>query len=137
MLALLVPALVAVADTPPIDFARQIQPILAEKCILCHGPDEGTREADLRLDLRTAAIADRGEATAILPGNPNASELVRRIESHDPDVRMPPADADNPLTEEERKLLRRWIKEGAHYKKHWAFIAPQRPDVPQGLNPID
>lgn len=137
MVSLLIPALVAVGDTPPIDFARQIQPILAEKCILCHGPDERTREADLRLDLRNAAIADRGDATAILPGNPNASELVRRIESHDPDVQMPPTDADNALTGEERKLLRRWIKEGAHYKKHWAFIAPQRPDVPQGLNPID
>ena len=128
--------------TPPagaeqIDFAQTIQPILAEKCLTCHGPDEASREADLRLDVRDSALADRDGSVAIVPGDPTASELVRRIMSDDPDEVMPPADQENPLTETERELLRQWIAEGARYQTHWAFVPPVRSEITDGKQLVD
>ncbi len=108
-------------------FARDIRPILAGKCFACHGPDEETREADLRLDDRAAAI----ELSAIVPGEPDESELIRRILTDDPDERMPPADSGEPLTATQQGLLRQWIADGAKYERHWGFVRPQRPQVPQ------
>lgn len=121
-------------------FNEQIRPILSDKCFQCHGPDEKTREADLRLDDRTAAV-DFG---AIAPGMPEASEILARITTDDPDLRMPPASAKKtPLTAAEIELLRRWIAEGAEYEGHWAFL-PLRDDPPPAVqdsdwvrNPID
>ncbi len=106
-------------------FNREIRPLLAKKCFACHGPDAEAREADLRLDRFVDATTDRGDNTAIRPGDPSKSELIRRIASHDPDVVMPPAKAGPPLTEKEVQLLNDWIQSGANYEAHWAFVPPQ------------
>lgn len=113
-----------------VEFSRDIRPILAEACFNCHGPDAATREADLRLDRAADATADRGGYQAIVPGQPDKSEVVRRILSDDPDERMPPADAKKQLTTEQRELLHRWIAEGAGYDEHWSLVTPQRPEPP-------
>ena len=107
----------------PLDFNRDIRPILAENCFYCHGQDSHKREADLRLDDRAAAIA----AGAIVPGNTGASVLLERIHSTDPDVLMPPPASNRRLADDQKKLLDRWIKEGAVYAPHWAFTPPVRP----------
>lgn len=119
-----------VEASPPVDFTRQIRPILSNKCFLCHGPDEEVREADLRLDQEASAIEDRGGYAAIVPGNPAASELIVRITTDDHDMIMPPVETENQLSAEEIDLLKRWISEGAQYARHWAFIAPVRPNLP-------
>ena len=107
----------AIAD-PRVQFNRDVRPILSDKCFFCHGPDAQNREADLRLDERGAAV----EATAIVPGQPDASELIRRVLSDDPDERMPPASSKlGRLKPEEISTLKRWIEQGAEYEGHWAF----------------
>jgi hypothetical protein len=111
----------------PIDFNRQILPILSAHCYSCHGPDAEARQADLRLDLFEPAVA----AGAIAPGDIGASQLVDRIDSRDPDLVMPPPDFHKPLSDQQRQLLRDWIAAGAEYRPHWAFLTPQRPDLPQ------
>ena len=118
-------------NEPPVDFQRQIRPIFAEHCLQCHGPDEGARQADLRLDLREVAVAagDSGQA-AIVPGQPAQSELLRRVMSGDPDVVMPPPDQNNSLNPGQIALLRTWIQQKAPWSGHWAFTAPVRPQVP-------
>jgi mono/diheme cytochrome c family protein len=129
----------------PVDFQREIRPIFAEHCFQCHGPDEGARQAGLRLDVRQAATSEgKSGGIAILPGKPEGSELLRRVTSDDPNVVMPPPDQKNPLSTTQLGALRRWITEGAPYSSHWAFVAPQRPTVPVGKssrdaiqNPID
>ena len=98
-------------------FNQDIRPLLSEYCFACHGPDSEHRAADLRLDIREAAI-DYG---AFVPGAPDESLVVERITSEDPDLRMPPGDHGKQLTREQQSLLTRWIKEGAVYEKHWAF----------------
>ena len=110
----------------PIGFNRTIRPLLAAKCLACHGPDEEERQAELRLDVSKSAV----ESGAIVPGQPEESELLRRIFSEDPDEQMPPPDSGETLTDEQRNLLRRWIGEGAKYEQHWAFVPPRRPAVP-------
>jgi len=119
----------AVASEPSarsLDFNRDIRPILAENCFSCHGQDGRKREAGLRLDDRAAAI----EAGAIVPGNAGASVLLERIHSTDTDVLMPPPTSNRRLSDEQKQLLDRWIKEGAEYTPHWAFVAPERPQPP-------
>jgi hypothetical protein len=113
-----------------LDFNRDIRPILAERCILCHGPDSKARASALRLDTREGATADLGGYAAIVPGQPDKSELVRRITSRDPGEAMPPPKSGKKLTAREVELLRRWIAEGAAYERHWAFVPPRRPAVP-------
>jgi mono/diheme cytochrome c family protein len=119
-----------------IDYARDIQPLLAKRCVACHGP--GTQEAGLRLDDRVAAVAalDSGKH-AIVPFQPEASEMLARITSSDPDVRMPPEGPG--LSDAQVDLLRRWIAQGAEWKEHWAFRPLARPEVPAvgAANPID
>jgi hypothetical protein len=117
---------------PPVSYGREVRPILSDRCFLCHGPDPSSREEDLRLDEREFARADRGGYAAIVPGDPEASEVWRRVSTADPDERMPPADS-HALALDERELatLRRWIEEGAHYEAHWSFVPPQRPALPQ------
>jgi hypothetical protein len=105
---------------------RRAVAILSEKCFTCHGPDAAAREADLRFDRRTDAIADIGGYAAIHPGKPDDSELIVRIESDDPYDMMPPPEAKNAVTAEEQGVLRRWIAAGAEYEIHWAFRPPQR-----------
>ena len=107
-----------------VDFARDIRPILSDKCFHCHGPDAKTREADLRLDTREGALE------AIVPGKPQESELIARIHA-DPDDIMPPPKTRKTLSAAEKQLLASWIAEGAEYKRHWAFVPPERPPQPQ------
>ncbi len=116
----------------PIDFNRQIRPILSAHCFKCHGPDEGTREAGLRLDSHAAATTKLdSEKVAIVPGNISASELVRRIVTTDADELMPPPSANKPLSADQKKLLQTWIEQGAQYVPHWAFVPPQPVAVPR------
>ena len=124
--ARIVPHARAAEAAGPLDFNRDIRPILSENCFYCHGQDAAKRQADLRLDVREAAL----EARAIVPGEPGASTLLERIHSTDPDVRMPPPTSNRVLSDEQRALLDRWIREGAEYRPHWAFIAPTRPTPP-------
>lgn len=124
-------ALAASAAADPIDFNRQIRPILSAHCFKCHGPDESAREAGLRLDSQAEATKKLdSEKVAIVPGKPAESELVRRILTSDSDEQMPPAAANKPLSAEQKKLLQTWIEQGAKYAPHWAFVPPQRPALP-------
>jgi hypothetical protein len=117
----------AVPGPQPLEFNRDIRPILSENCFYCHGQDGQKREADLRLDDLQAAI----DSGAIVPGDPGASTILERIHSTDPDVLMPPPDSNRRLSEDQKKLLDRWIKEGADYEPHWAFTPPKRPAAPE------
>lgn len=109
-----------------ISFNRKVRPILAAKCFSCHGPDEETREADLRLDSREAAV----DQAAFNLDNLADSAVLNRIFSTDPDEQMPPPDSGEVLSDNEKQLLKDWILEGAIYEKHWAFVKPVRPAVP-------
>ena len=111
-------------------FNRDIRPILSENCFHCHGQDVQTREADLRLDERAGALADLGGHAAVVPGDPAASELVRRMRSHDDDERMPPPASKKSIPEEQIALVERWIAEGAGYEPHWAYLPPERGELP-------
>lgn len=121
---------VAKADDVPraeVNFSRQIQPLLAERCLLCHGPE--TQEAGLRLDdpESTTARLESGDR-AVVPGQPDASSVLRRITSDDPDARMPPE--GEPLADHEIKMLRDWVAQGAVRSQHWAYRPVQRPALP-------
>lgn len=120
-------------------FGRDVLPILSDRCFHCHGPDPANREADLRLDQPEDATADRGGYAAVTPGDPEASELIARLTTDDPDLQMPPPDSHRkPLTESEVETLRKWIAEGAAWGRHWAFEPPLRPNVPaSNSHPID
>ena len=114
-----------------LDFNRDVRPILSDRCFSCHGPDAEDRQAGLRLDDRAAAVAVlESGGTAIVPGNPEASEILDRIASTDPHVVMPPPHVNKPVTPAEADILRQWIAEGAEYRGHWAFERVQRPAVP-------
>lgn len=114
-----------------IDFNRDIRPLLSDNCFACHGPDENSREADLRLDDEASAKADRDGAPIIVPGKPDRSLLIERIFSEDPDEVMPPADHDKKLTDRQKKLLRDWVQQGAAWSKHWAYVPPKKHPVPK------
>ncbi|MFO0912315.1 MAG: PSD1 and planctomycete cytochrome C domain-containing protein [Pirellulales bacterium] len=149
-LGLLAMSLCWVADSrvegaePKIDFIRQIRPILSDRCFRCHGPDDEERQAGLRLDLLESAMrpAESG-AVAVVPGDVERSELLKRIDAAEADQRMPPEHSQKTLTADERRLLRDWVAQGASYAQHWAFVPPVRPAVPdvQGADwprtPID
>ncbi len=123
--SLLVPGL-AKAEETDVDFARQVLPILSDKCFVCHGPD--TQDADLvRLDSFEAATRDLGGYQAIVPHNATDSELVKRIFSEDDP--MPPAESQKQLTESEKQTLRRWIEQSGQYDKHWAYVPPKNKDA--------
>ena len=124
----------AAAEEPAaVDFRRDILPILSDRCFHCHGPDEESRQGGFRLDVREAAVgeADSGEYP-IMPGQPDASELLRRVVAVT-DEQMPPADSGKqPLTEQQIANLRGWIASGAEYQPHWAFLPPVRRPPPGG-----
>ncbi|MCA9098806.1 MAG: DUF1549 domain-containing protein, partial [Planctomycetaceae bacterium] len=121
-----------------IRFGRDVLPILSDRCFHCHGPDEGQRKADLRLDLRDSAIAQHEGTSAIVPGKPDESELIARILAEDETLLMPPPSSHRkPLTEKEAGILRRWIEGGAIWGKHWAFEPPVKEGAPGDVNPID
>ena len=148
------------ADAPAVaervvDFARDVRPILSENCFTCHGPDEGSRQRGLRLDVQAGPFADRGEfgGPVIVAGNAEDSLLIHRITASDLTQRMPyrrgfessvmPGLEDDALTEEEIGTLRLWVDQGADWQAHWAFIPPERPLLPPVAdgdwvrNPID
>jgi hypothetical protein len=136
----------SVATTPllgadqAISFNRDIRPILADKCLACHGQDAAKRQADLRLDTAEGATSDAGSGPAIVPGQPDASELWRRVSSDDDDERMPPPASHKILTDAEKALLKQWIEQGAPYQKHWAFepiVRPPVPQTPDATSPVD
>ncbi len=110
---------------PPqrVDFAREILPILSDKCFVCHGPDTQD-DSELRLDSFESATSDRGGYQALNPDEPGESEMLKRIFSEDDP--MPPIDAEKALSADEKKLLRQWILEGGEYAKHWSFVKPEK-----------
>jgi hypothetical protein len=120
----------ALAAESPVDFGRDIQPLLSDRCYKCHGPDEAKREGNLRFDVKESAFASREGRRSIVPGDVGRSELVRRITEHDPELRMPPPDSKLSLSDREIELLKRWIAEGAKWGGHWAFQTPVRPSLP-------
>ncbi len=128
-----------------IDFNYDVKPILSDKCFTCHGPDVKKRQADFRLDNEEGAfkaLKSNPAHFAIVKGKPEESLLVNRIFSEDPLYRMPPRESNLVLTDNEKQILKKWIQEGAEYKKHWAFIPPQKPELPKndfdwGANEID
>jgi Protein of unknown function (DUF1553)/Protein of unknown function (DUF1549)/Concanavalin A-like lectin/glucanases superfamily/Planctomycete cytochrome C len=128
----------------PVQFNRDIRPILSERCFTCHGPDDSKRQSKLRLDLEKFAKGDLGGHAAVVPGEPGSSEMIRRVSSNDTARRMPPAwSGAVKLKDSEIDLLTRWIAQGASWQNHWSFIPPERPDPPQvsdrvwPKNPID
>jgi mono/diheme cytochrome c family protein len=118
-----------------VSYNYDIHPILSDKCFACHGPDKNKQEAGLRLDIEANAKAPLREtkgAFAIVPGSPEQSELIRRITSTDPSYQMPtPASHLGVLNKDEIALLTKWIKQGAKYEKHWAFVSPQKTSLPE------
>ncbi|MBS1810698.1 MAG: DUF1549 domain-containing protein [Acidobacteria bacterium] len=122
-------------QTRAIDFTREIRPILSDKCFACHGPDATAKKIKLRLDSEGAALADLGRGRhAIVPGQPEKSELIKRITHSDDALRMPPTDSGRSLTRQEIELLSEWIRQGAKWQSHWAFVAPIRPALPKVKN---
>lgn len=123
-----------------INYQQQIRPIIVDHCLACHGVDAETREGGLRLDLRNDALkGGDSQKPAIVPGNPDDSELIRRVTSANPDEVMPPSTHGQPLSKEQISLLKSWIQAGANYEEHWAFVAPIKVALPGSIdvNPID
>ena len=117
------------ADAP--DFSRDVRPILSQHCFKCHGPDDKARKGGLRLDIRDSATKEaKSGAVALVPGQPDKSELVARIFSTDEDELMPPPSTKRTLTPEQKDTLRRWVAAGAEYQQHWAFVKPKQAKVP-------
>jgi len=118
-----------------LSFNDAVQPILSENCYACHGPDPGGRKAGLRLDRGEFAFAPHQDAhekyePAIIPGNPDKSPLVRRIENKNAKERMPPPEAHKTLKPEQISLLKEWVKQGAQYEELWSFLPPKRQAIP-------
>ena len=124
--------LATTAGATPIDFNRDVRPLLSDNCLACHGFDADARKADLRLDTREGALA------VIEPGAPDKSELIHRITTTDPDDLMPPEDSHKkPLTPQQVATLQQWITAGAPWGDHWSFVRPTKKPVPAGTHPVD
>ena len=116
------------------DFAK-VRAVLSDKCFACHGPDEHSRKAKFRMDLKAEAFRDLGGYSAIVPGKPQDSEIYKLITSADPEARMPPAKHHKQLTKDEIEVIRLWIERGAEWQEHWSFSPLLRPAVPQAQDP--
>ncbi len=134
----------ASAAEAKIDFNRDIRPILSDNCYACHGPDESHREGGFRLDRKDSAFGKTdSDSVVIVPGKPDASELIARIVTDDVDLRMPPADSTKSLSKDQIDLLKRWVEQGATWQEHWAFMPPVKREPPTVSradwvrNPID
>ena len=119
--ALLQTAFATSSEVTEIRYGRDIRPILSDNCFFCHGTDPETREGDLRLDIREDALKGK----AFIPGDPANSLLIKVINSTDPDVLMPPKKSHKSLTASDKKILTEWVKQGAKYEAHWAYVAPK------------
>ncbi len=135
---MLTPGTVSADDTKPaavarpVDFNREVRPVLSKNCFACHGSDEAKRAKGLRLDLRATAIKPlKSGETAIVPGDPDSSALVARIAEEDDTIRMPPRKAGNRLSPAEVDVLTRWVQQGATYTEHWALIPPKAEALPR------
>jgi hypothetical protein len=117
-------------SSAPVNFSREVLPILSDNCFHCHGPSETGRKADLRLDTREGAFRVKQGKSVIVPGRPADSELVKRLSSTDPDELMPPAESHRALSPAQKELLQRWVAEGAPWGKHWAFEPLQPVPLP-------
>ncbi len=137
--ALMLP--VASTEAEEIRFNRDIRPIISDNCYACHGPDENTRKANLRLDIEANAFIPHGKyEAAIIKGDPENSPLYQRIITEDEDDIMPPLDSHKELSKEDIELIEQWIREGADWEVHWAFEKPHKPSVPElswGENAVD
>ena len=137
------PAQAAEAPTKPVDFNREIRPILSDNCFKCHGPDEKMRMARMRLDETEGLFVDRGGYKIIVPGNSAQSKLYQKISAKDAGFRMPPSYSGKTLTEKQVEVIKEWIDQGAKWETQWSFVAPKRPTVPEvkdkawAHNPID
>ncbi|MFP6874096.1 MAG: DUF1553 domain-containing protein [Verrucomicrobiales bacterium] len=120
--------------TAKVSFNNDIRPLLSNTCLRCHGPDENKRKAKRRLDTREGAAAENDGVRAIVAGNIDASELIHRITTDDPDELMPPAKSGKRFTPEQIALFKQWIKEGAEYETHWSYVKPVRPEIPEIAN---
>jgi hypothetical protein len=127
-----------------VEFNRDVRPIFSDKCYTCHGPDAAAKHVPFRLDSEAAAKADlAGGKHAIVAGDPDASEIIRRVTAAKPALRMPPVSSGLKLSDTEIDTLRQWIAQGAEWQKHWSFIPPVRPALPEvknaawPRNPID
>ncbi|MEK9516909.1 MAG: DUF1549 domain-containing protein, partial [Flavobacteriaceae bacterium] len=125
-----------------IDFNYHVKPILSDRCYQCHGPDDKTRKAGLRLDVESIAFSKlESGKRAFSPGSLYKSESVQRILHQDPDIVMPPPEANLPLTNREKAIIFKWIEQGAEWKEHWAFLAPKKQEPKTDnitlQNPID
>jgi hypothetical protein len=130
------PVLAAGPKPAPVDFNRDVRPVLSKNCFACHGPDAAGRASKLRLDRRDSVTAvDKKGRAAIVPGAPDKSELIRRITSDDDGERMPPPESKHTLTPEQVATLKRWVADGAPYAEHWAFAKPRRPALPAVKSP--
>jgi hypothetical protein len=121
--------------TPPVNYARDVRPILSDNCFACHGPDDQKRKAGLRLDTKDGAFTKlKSGGVAVVAGKPDESDLVDRIETDDPELRMPPRKSGKQLTSAQIAVLRRWVEQGAPISTHWAFDSPRKPAVPAVKN---
>ena len=123
----------AVEPATTVDFSRDIKPIISNACYRCHGPDPAERKGGtdgLRFDTPEGIFADLGGHAAVVPGKPEASELIKRVSSTDPDQAMPPQGAGKALTPHDVELLTAWIKQGAKFSRHWSYVKPVRPELP-------
>ncbi len=127
---------VLTSHSAPVDFNREVRPLLSDHCYACHGPDEAKRKAGLRLDLKASAFAElKSGHRAVVPGDPERSAVVQRLTSPDPDEVMPPPQHRKPLSAEQISLIARWVEEGAVWKDHWAFVPPPPPPLPSVRDP--
>lgn len=127
---------VAYTDLPEnIDFNYHVKPILSDRCYACHGPDENTRKAGLRLDTEEFAfkMLESGNR-ALVKGNPEGSECIQRILSNDPELQMPPPESNLSLTKTEKAILIKWVEQGANWSNHWAFLKPKIQYNPEPVN---
>ncbi|MBI3666641.1 MAG: DUF1553 domain-containing protein [Acidobacteria bacterium] len=132
------PAASAPAETngKSADFNRDIRPILSDTCFTCHGPDEKQRMANLRLDMKEGLFEERKGYRIIVPGDASSSKLYQKISAADKALRMPPIASGRTLTDKQIEAIKRWIDEGAQWEQHWAYLPPQRPEVPKVKNPV-
>lgn len=122
-----------VLSAEEIEYHRDVRPILADKCFACHGPDQGNRQAGLRLDQSEggyASLESDPSQVAIRPGHPQESQILIRMTASDPDLRMPPPSSNLSLTSRQIDIIRRWIEQGAVYQPHWAFLSPKKSSLP-------
>ena len=126
-----------------VDFLREVRPILSDNCFACHGPDAGTRMAEVRFDTKEGAFAKGPNGPLIVPGDAKASRLFIRVAHEKAAMKMPPAASGKTLTAAQVETLRKWIDEGAEWATHWSYAAPRRPELPAvsdekwARNPID